>query len=126
MTQLTFSWLHDDERFSPTCASDAATPCPIACLLIDDGGLDRATTIQWLDVGLQQTVAVTNGDLACFEWGREAWSATIETNGVTVHSLHEESVCSKIELARFHAVLSAWNRFVNSEPSLDSTEIVSI
>ena len=126
MTQLTFSWLLDDKGFTPTCVSSQPAPCPLACVLIDDGGLNLATTIQWIDVGLQQTVAVTNGDLACFEWGREAWAATIEFDGVTVYSLHDETVCAKIELARFHNALSAWKRFLTSKPSENSTATVSI
>lgn len=126
MAQLTFSWEEFHDCLTPNCLSSEPALCLLAYLLLDDGGLSRTTSLEWLNVGLEKTTAVIDGDLASFEWGREAWSATIQPGSVTIYSLHDETCRSQIDPERFHSAMSAWIDFVASAPSAGSTVTVSI
>ena len=89
----------------------------LACLLMDDGGLGRDTTIKWLEEGMLMVGAVSSGTRSDFSWDREDWGAEIRADGVTIYSHHDESWSEVMSLASFGRALSSWREFLLADDS---------
>src|SRR5215831_19121827 len=74
---------------------------PLACLLMDDGGLPRDAIVSWIDKGIGVVQSIRDGTLAIGNWDREDWGAELKSSGVTIYSLNDENCSETISLESF-------------------------
>lgn len=93
--------------------SDAVSP--VACLLMDDGGLDAKTALAWLREGLVRVdSAIAEASSEPAHWDREDWGAVITDVETRVCSLHDATCAEALQTARFREVLAAWIRLLEA------------
>jgi hypothetical protein len=80
--KLEFTWVTGPAGPQATCTvQDASSTdiCPLACLLMDDGGLDTSTSLEWLREGVARVDAALSGrkKSRTVDWDREAWGSAV-------------------------------------------------
>ena len=116
--KLEFTW--DAAPAGPQATCSAKEPgsnevCPLACLLMDNGGLDVRTTLTWLREGLARVDAALSGTgKARTNWDREALGAVITEAETNVYSLHDERCAELIPTLEFRRVLVEWLKFIEA------------
>lgn len=108
-------------KYSPSIAG-AIEPFP--CLLMDDGGLDLTSTLDWVDKGLADVDSVLSKRTPAVDWGREHWGARISAESVVIYSMHDESVDEILPTSAFKKALSAWRGFIAARPCAGSIQEV--
>lgn len=116
--KLEFSWGASPAGPMAMCTSDVSDSngvSPLSCLLMDDGGLDRSTSLAWLREGITRVDAVLAGDSkARTDWDREDWGAALMQSETSVYSLHDEQCAEKIPTPKFRRALAEWVNFVEA------------
>ena len=116
--KLEFSWGASPAGPMAICTSDVSDSngvSPLSCLLMDDGGLDRSTSLAWLREGINRVDAVLAGDTkAHTNWDREAWGAALMESETNVYSLHDEQCAEKLPTSKFRRALAEWVNFVEA------------
>ena len=88
---------------------------PLDCLLMDSGGLDKNSTLEWIREALRNIKNIKEEKIESYYWGRESWAADISKSFVIVYSLNDESVKQEIELESFKIILLKWKEFLLKE-----------
>lgn len=126
---LEFTWAANPSGPQATCVAREVGKnkvCPLACLLMDDGGLDSRTSIDWLREGVTRVDAVLSGSsIGQMDWDRDAWGALITEAQTNVYSLHDEQCAEAIPTRNFLRALVEWMKFVEAGHS-SSTVVVDI
>jgi hypothetical protein len=119
--KLSFSWFAYIDTLFPMCTSSRVNDeglSPLACLLIDDGGLGIELSIQWIDEGIKRIDSVLSGTCQSASWDREVWGAEFFIDKVVVyyHGGGSEEIIDSC--AVFKTVLLKWREFTQSEPDV--------
>lgn len=115
--KLSFRWVTVLDQMTPICESDSINSngvSPLACLLMDDGGMGYVHAMPWLDDGLKMARLVQDGVSDRARWDRECWGAELAGNMVKISSLYEDDCFEIVGLNSFNEVLKAWREFVAS------------
>lgn len=116
--KLTFTW--DKAGSIPLCESDSKISqgvSPLACLLMDDGGIDVAHSRQWLNVGLERADEAIAGLATKSEWSREVWGAKLSKQTTEVYSLLDEQWAETMPTIAFRKALFSWLNFIERPSS---------
>jgi hypothetical protein len=114
--KLVFSWLDVAGTPVPICVTPNGEQPPLACLLMDDGGLSIQTCVAWIDKGLGRIDAVMNGTSVEGVWDREDWGASFNRESTRVYSLHVDDFFEIVTTSSFRNSLAAWSHFFQSRP----------
>jgi hypothetical protein len=116
--KLEFTWSASPAGPMAVCASDVSDSngvSPLSCLLMDDGGLDRNSSLAWLREGVARVDAVLAGGAnGRTDWDREDWGASLTQFEVNVYSLRDEQCAESISTTRFRHALVEWASFVEA------------
>ncbi len=122
--KLEFGWMPGALRQRANCnvvglgANDIS---PLACLLMDDGGLDARTSLAWLQEGIARIDALQSGEEARkIDWGRESWGAGISGQVTRIYSLCDDQCFEYVATASFKEALVEWSKFLDSGPTSNS------
>ena len=119
--KLEFSWMPSAAGTQASCSIvglDANTISPIACLLMDDGGLEARTSLAWLQEGIARIDALQSvGPSGPVNWDRESWGAEITPHNTKVYSLYDDSCFDYIATTSFRTALVEWLKFVGAGPT---------
>ena len=88
---------------------------PLDCLLMDDGGLSKNSTLEWIGEALRNIKDIKDikeEKIENYYWGREDWAADINETSVMIHSIHDESVKQEIQIDSFEIILFKWKEFL--------------
>lgn len=115
--QLTFSWPTAFRREVPTCTADVQETgglSPLSRILEDDGGVDRATRIDWIREGIRRVVEAEQStpNVVSLAWAGEECAAVISSSSTKVRYLLEDGHEETISTASFRLVLEAWLKFL--------------
>jgi hypothetical protein len=128
--KLQFTWHSSPAGAQATCtAHDESGPLvtsPIACLLMDDGGLDAKHCLEWLQEGLHRIDAVSSGsNPGPITWGGDAWETTVTAQEAQVYSIDDEHCCDVIPTSILRQALLAWTQFI-AEKNLDAVVTIDL
>jgi hypothetical protein len=91
---------------------------------MDDGGLDRATSLAWLREGIVRVDAALAGDSkARTDWDREDWGAALTEPETNVYSLHDEQCAETVPTLTFRRALVEWVAFVEAGSGQNSVVV---
>lgn len=97
---------------------------PLACLLMDDGGLDARTSLAWLQEGIARINAFQSGENAGkTDWDRDSWGAEIFGENTRVCSLNDDQCFECIATASFKTALMEWSKFLDAGPTSNSVSV---
>jgi hypothetical protein len=117
--KLEFAWIAGPAGPMAVCTSDVSISSgvsPLSCLLTDDGGLDRSTSVAWLREGVARVDGVLAGDAKRrSEWHREDWGASLTEIEANVYSLHDTQCAERIPTPKFRRALVEWVNFLEAE-----------
>lgn len=126
--KLTFSWadLPNGEDPHPLCSSDrlnAMGVSPLAHALDDNGGLDVAHAVSWIDEGKRRAHAALTGSTEPQVWGREYWGLEFDGERGTAQSLLDPACCEVVPTRTLLALLEQWQEFLIAGPGSSSRVI---
>lgn len=125
--KLEFSWTASPAGPLAVCTSDMPDSngvSPLSCLLMDDGGLDRSTSLAWLREGIARVdFALAGGTKAHIDWDREDWGASLMESETKVYSLRDEDCAERIPTSQFRRALAEWVAFIEAGGSLSSASV---
>ena len=113
--KISFRWAMVLDQMTPICESDSINSdgvSPLACLLMDDGGMGYLHAMSWVDEGLKMTRLVQDGVSNHARWDRECWGAELAENMVKIYSLYDDDCFEIVGLNSFDGILRAWREFV--------------
>ncbi len=122
-----FEWKALNGSLHPVSASDLRSDQGLDLLsdiLMDDGGLSILNSVKWSKVALGKIRQIKEGALENYDWGREAWSASITLDGVVIYSLLDKNCSLKVDLSVFNRILSAWVSFLQTDPLIGGRCVV--
>ena len=116
--KLKFTWTPGPAGPMAVCTADVLDSngvSPLSCLLMDDGGIDRAASLVWLREGISRVdIALAGGVKGRGDWDREDWGAAVTQLETNVHSLHDERCSERIATPKFRRALAEWTNFVEA------------
>ena len=126
--KLEFTWVTGPAGPQATCTvQDASSTdiCPLACLLMDDGGLDTSTSLEWLREGVARVDAAlfSGRKKSRTDWDREAWGSAVTEVETKVYSLNDEQCTETIPTLTFRRALLEWMKFVEAGSNLNSVVV---
>jgi hypothetical protein len=125
--KLKFTWVTGPAGPQATCTVQDASlngVYPLACLLMDDGGVDTSTSLAWIREGLASVDAVLSRDnKSRTDWDRESWGAAVTEVETKVYSLHDDQCAEMIPTLMFRRALNEWMKFVEVESTLNSVVV---
>jgi hypothetical protein len=82
---------------------------------MDDGGVDRNTSLAWLREGIARADVVLSGaSEGRLHWDRDAWGATGNASETTVYSLYDEQCATVVSTTVFRRALDEWRKFIET------------
>lgn len=125
--KLEFAWHPSPTGPQAICTSDKLDSngvSSLACLLMDDGGLDRSTSLAWLREGIARVDTVLSGGTkGRTDWDREAWGAAVTPFETNVYSLHGERCAEVMPTPEFRRALYEWMKFIEAESGSSSVRL---
>lgn len=125
--KLKFTWVTDLAGPQATCTVQDVRSngtYPLACLLMDDGGVGASNSLAWLREGVARADAVISGvNKSRTDWDRDAWGAAITGVETTVYSLHDEQCTEAMPTLKFRQALVEWMKFVEAGSNLNSVVV---
>ncbi|WP_061541321.1 hypothetical protein [Collimonas fungivorans] len=124
-----FSWEKQFERLVPSCCTKEVNNegySPLACLLVDDGGVPFLDMLPWYDECLSQIHLIKKRHIDSYYWGREDWAAELSDTEVRIYSQLDETCFEFVKIDDFEKLLLAWRSFIQSTPQFDIEQKVVI
>ncbi|WP_343637630.1 hypothetical protein [Roseateles sp.] len=119
--KLGFSWMPGAAGQQANCNVEGLAVndiSPLACLLMDDGGLDERASLVWLQEGIAQIDAFQSSEkLGKIDWNRESWGAEIFGENTRIYSLYDEQCFEYVATTALKTALVEWLKFLRSGPA---------